>query len=178
MEWCENELLNVYYTRLDRRSIQCKRQRNLSIASSIPLSTIASTSPRKQLVEAAATVVLDQHPLGDNVPYHPISILMQAFSSGQDNVIEVLEMVADEFVKVQVPLDTVVWRIGDDSNELYVLEHGTLVLSIQSGFDSEGDSVMQVVETLLPGTMVGELEFLTERPRSCCLTASTDVVCW
>ncbi|KAJ3077467.1 hypothetical protein HK102_005206, partial [Quaeritorhiza haematococci] len=77
------------------------------------------------------------------------------------------------FERVEVPKGTMLWEAGDvPATELYVVETGELQLLIH-----DREYGYRVVETLLRGTMVGELEMLSNRPRTCRLAASKDLDC-
>ncbi|KAI8814169.1 sulfate transporter family-domain-containing protein [Cladochytrium replicatum] len=81
--------------------------------------------------------------------------------------------------RVDSPEPHVLWHPGDAPTELYVIEKGELVLVSQSEVESK-TSDTRVVETLLPGSMVGELEVFSGRPRTCRLQTREDieVVVW
>ncbi|KAH9276980.1 hypothetical protein BASA83_000495 [Batrachochytrium salamandrivorans] len=65
------------------------------------------------------------------------------------------------------------YTVGDEATELYVIEEGELVMVIPEKRDGE-----RVVETLLPGTMVGEMDMFTGRQRVCRLYATQDALVW
>ncbi|KAJ3279289.1 hypothetical protein HK104_001585 [Borealophlyctis nickersoniae] len=189
LEWCENRLLAAYYKR--------KSEKTMEIPGSTSENTIAayakspararlinghaavvesmSHTPREKEVMQAASLVLRENP-PPPVPatrkFHPVSILMQAFSEMTEYADELTDFCEDRFERVEVSKGTVLWVPGDEAKELYVLEEGELVLLIPDRKE------LKVVETLLPGTMVGELEMFSDRPRSCRLVANDDSVVW
>jgi CRP-like cAMP-binding protein len=70
---------------------------------------------------------------------------------------------------MEVGVSCVFYNFGDFADNLYVLEYGQLALKIRSG---------KIVQTLLPGTMIGGLEFFSNQNRTCSLVAISDAVVW
>ncbi|KAJ3040061.1 hypothetical protein HDV00_011510 [Rhizophlyctis rosea] len=187
LEWCENRLLAIYYKRRMERGGQTERvdiprERSASgssqNASNPPSYPFHHPTPREKQAFQAASLVLRENPpnsLANTSTFHPVSILMQAFSeasSSADYAHELAEFCENRFERMEIKRGTVLWMNGDDAKELFVVEAGELVLVIPD------QKELKVVETLLPGTMVGELEMFSDRPRSCRLIANDDSVVW
>ncbi|KAJ3057146.1 hypothetical protein HK097_000074 [Rhizophlyctis rosea] len=187
LEWCENRLLAIYYRRRTEKVLKSagvdipNKERTASAssngeASNPPTYPFAHTPREKQAVQAASLVLRENPPNTlPNTTFHPVSILMQAFSEAStsaDYARELADFCSNRFERTEVPKGTVLWTNGEDAKELYVVETGELVLVIPD------QNELKVVETLLPGTMVGELEMFSERPRSCRLIANDDTVVW
>ena len=173
LEWSENELLKVYYTRLNRE--------NASKSLPVPVDPLGSANsalftetPRNMHLQHAASYVMKEHPFEHRKSVaRPISVLLQAFAeiSGFENVLA--ELYETSFESVEVTEGTVLYDVGDLATELYVIEEGELIVSLPNGGAQE-----RVIETLLPGTMVGELELFCDRPRTCRLSAASNCILW
>ncbi|KAI9008395.1 sulfate transporter family-domain-containing protein [Gaertneriomyces semiglobifer] len=166
LEWCENQLLTTYYEKYALQSAS---------ATAVPYSIL---TPRRVEVQQAASLILREAPLVHHAQEKeellPVAILLQAFSDTGDCDDELLRFFEGRFQRVAVKSGTVLWLPGEDANELYIVEKGELVMGI-----TESDAGrIKVVETLLPGTMVGELEMFCGRPRACRLIASDDSLLW
>ncbi|KAJ1550802.1 hypothetical protein HK096_004923 [Nowakowskiella sp. JEL0078] len=119
-------------------------------------------TPRQFDVQHAAKIAIAEdkkRPLSQNL--HPIHILMNAVDDSVnleadfDNIFKIFER------KTLSP-GQILWLPGDDANELLIVEEGELI----SISETEDKSSERVVETLLSGTMIGELEMFSDRPRS------------
>lgn len=106
----------------------------------------------------------------------PTLLLMQAFSdlSEQDIPVEFYHKLGTYLESTTYARGQVVWKEGDPCDCLVVLEQGTL-RSLVSGIKEED----VVVETILPGTVVGELGlFIGSHHRARSLVAEQDSVLW
>ncbi|KAJ3008097.1 hypothetical protein HKX48_008773 [Thoreauomyces humboldtii] len=191
LEWCENQLLVTYYRRMAVKdgAVEASETRDIPKRPSRRLSKLDDASaglgvtPRQKQVHQAASLVLTDAPAPPQIStetFLPVALLLQAFSEPGDYDPELLHFCEGKFERLEVKKDAVLWIPGEDPNELYVVHEGELVLVIK---DNEAEAhgrhgAMKVVETLLPGTMVGELELFSNRPRTCRLVAATDAVVW
>lgn len=109
----------------------------------------------------------------------PIAIMTQAFGELSSRANPDLYMhLAPYFVRVTFTTGTTLWQPGDESCCLYIVEKGLLRSSmIETADDSERHQVM-AQESILPGTIVGELGLFTELPRTKSLTVDQDSVLW
>ncbi|KAJ3156911.1 hypothetical protein HDU86_003446 [Geranomyces michiganensis] len=169
--------------------------------------SIGGLTPRQREIDQAASLVLAEAPAPPALPprtttstsrssststttsptsistpttesFLPVALLLQAFSEPGDYDPELLHFCEGKFERVEVKKGTVMWVSGEDSKELYVVHDGELVLVIKDNDPRGKPGAMKVVETLLPGTMVGELELFSNRPRACRLVAASDAVVW
>ncbi|KAJ3254399.1 hypothetical protein HK103_007193 [Boothiomyces macroporosus] len=176
LEWCENYLLSTYY----RKSVQSdpKSVPNSSWNLSQMEPNIAST-PRGQQVSFAADLIIKAHPHATpisasfNNGHEPFRFLVQALSDTVSINKELLDAFGPKFEHQSYEAGELIYSAGSHSKALYIVESGELGLQVN---DSEKDS--RIVETLLPGTMVGELEMFSSRPRICSLVALSDATVW
>lgn len=139
---------------------------------------IAST-PRGQQVSFAADLIIKAHPHATpisasfNNGHEPFRFLIQALSDTVSINKELLDAFGPKFEHQSYEAGELIYSAGSHSKALYIVESGELGLQVN---DSEKDS--RIVETLLPGTMVGELEMFSSRPRICSLVALSDATVW
>ncbi|KAH9267575.1 hypothetical protein BASA84_000627 [Batrachochytrium salamandrivorans] len=139
-------------------------------------STPSLLPPRLQRTHAAASFVLKEHPHNNSTRgsvARPVSVLLQAFSEGSSFESLLGDLCGSNFELIEVQSGETLYTVGDEATELYVIEEGELVMVIPEKRDGE-----RVVETLLPGTMVGEMDMFTGRQRVCRLYATQDALVW
>ncbi|CAM0135823.1 unnamed protein product [Umbelopsis sp. WA50703] len=207
LEWCENILLQTYYAKhaalaQHRRhaSITSKgdgiklRAKGISDAKLFlsleavksdtlgegePLRGVIASSPRQNMLVEAVQKVFNDSPVVQSNMAQPIAIMTQAFGELSSRANPDMYMhLAPYFKRVTFPTGTVLWQPGDESCCLYIVEKGLLRSSmIETADDSERHQVM-AQESILPGTIVGELGLFTELPRTKSLTVDQDSVLW
>lgn len=109
----------------------------------------------------------------------PIAIMTQVFGELSSSANPDLYMhLAPYFSRVTIPTGSILWSPGEESNCLYIVEKGLLKSSMaELTEDSERPQVI-ATESILPGTIVGELGLFTETPRTKSLTVEQDSVLW
>jgi len=80
----------------------------------------------------------------------------------------------DAFYSVEAKKDDVVIRQGDVGHNFYIVEGGTLSVSVQHSKD--GPSIVH--QTVVPGKSFGELALLYNTPRAATVVALEDVKLW
>ncbi|KAJ3177179.1 hypothetical protein HDU87_004671 [Geranomyces variabilis] len=208
LEWCENQLLVTYYQKMAGRQGPPQPPPVAAAARPVPAAheaaaltglSLGGLTPRRREIDQAASLVLADAPAPPLPPatastttpkrtssssgtctesFLPVALLLQAFSEPGDYDPELLHFCEGKFERVEVKKGSVLWVAGEDPNELYVVHDGELVLVIKDNDPRGKPGAMKVVETLLPGTMVGELELFSNRPRACRLVAASDAVVW
>ncbi|KAI8332373.1 sulfate transporter family-domain-containing protein [Chlamydoabsidia padenii] len=181
LEWCENVLLKSYFLKKPHHPIPTPRnhdkaqqqQQHLNATSSTDMNQSTSTSPRHRMLSRAVQHLLQE--THDMIKPHanmsqPTLLLAQTFgdlmSSYQDHQsslsspppMEFYHTLAHYFEKRTYEAGATIWRQGDPCHFLIVLEQGSLRslmhLSSLNLLEEHGDVT---VETILPGTVVGEL---------------------
>jgi sulfate permease, SulP family len=138
------------------------------------------SSPRQQILhDAAATALKEERSLrvedaATPASQHfrqPMSLLMQIFHDLSDKNEDFWYKIAPMFKMEVIPAGTVLWNQGDESKEFYLLESGILraVYDLEHGI---------LVETIVAGTVCGELPFMSETRRSAKVSAEQDCVAW
>lgn len=122
----------------------------------------------------AASAVIRAHPRkfdSSSVPV-PIAIIMQAFPSSLGIKAMSFSQLGNAFIRMQILKDFVLYNVGELANTLYIVEEGELGLKLETR------NFTAIVETLMPGTMAGSLEFFAGQSHTCTLVALSDSVIW
>ena len=136
---------------------------------------LAKEMPKKRDTETC----LSDSPVVQSNMTQPIPIMTQAFgelSSGANPDLYI--HLVPYFERVTFPTGSVLWSPGEESAYLFIVEKGLLRSSmVELTEDSERRQVI-ACESILPGTIVGELGLFTESPRTKTLTVDQDSVLW
>ncbi|TPX53903.1 hypothetical protein SeMB42_g00542 [Synchytrium endobioticum] len=126
--------------------------------------SLIHASPRQVQVDEAAKQVVSTDPHMSTVPeeIHPVELLIRAFSRVSDASRDVLARLAPQFERTAVGPNGVMWEPNDESTELLVVESGDLLME----YIEVDRGAAKVVETCVPGVMIGELEMFAGRPRT------------
>ncbi|KAL1925362.1 uncharacterized protein VTP21DRAFT_245 [Calcarisporiella thermophila] len=201
LEWCENSLLQQYYRRL---SVLAKRRQQQTGTLDVPnarsynsdtgvLSQVGT--PRGALIDEATRLTMQQEaPLPQAHLAQPFALLWQVFQDiSPDMDHDLIYRLGAHFEGMKVERGRVLWNSGDEADALYVVEHGLLRVIHEFGLCNNdqdaprapvegkpmfGESVSQAFESILPGTMVGELSLFANRPHSTRLVADMDSDVW
>src|SRR5689334_1959963 len=104
----------------------------------------------------------------------PIDLLRNAFQELSSVGDDFYTRLAKYFHRVNVPAGAILWRQGDAPDCMYLVERG----SLRATFRVEEGNPARQVESILAGTMAGELGFFANRPRDATLVAEMDCVLW
>lgn len=80
------------------------------------------------------------------------------------------DILGPAFICIEIKAGTILFNAGDPAEALYIIQEGELGLKLSNN--------SQIVETMLPGTLVGGLELFANRSRACSLVALSDGVVW
>ncbi|KAJ9070854.1 hypothetical protein DSO57_1003317 [Entomophthora muscae] len=172
LEWCENTLLSNFYE-LTQAS---PAPRATSLIGNYPtIEAQYSSSPRdRQLHEAALKVhhqVCDTTSLVKNTR-QPLGLLLQAFQEVSDINYAALHRLSQYFEPIQMVRDQMLWRAGDNADALYIVEKGLLRINVTL---SKATGKSSATDSALPGTMVGEVTFLTNHKRTANAFVDSDI---
>jgi SulP family sulfate permease len=97
----------------------------------------------------------------------PYRTLRKAFSScgGTVDALVFEPIITNYLERVSFPTGTVLWRQGDPPNGLYVIESGVLRATYMFV-----NPAQQFEESMVAGTLAGELSALAEAPRNATVT--------
>ncbi|KAF7726256.1 hypothetical protein EC973_008966 [Apophysomyces ossiformis] len=175
LEWCENVLLQSYFARrpLQRLPYPVETGNGGQRPDTLPF----NGSPRHTMLSnAVQNSVIDTHTsqIHANMS-QPTQLLVQALGDLTERPcpVEFFHRLGSYFEREPVTRGKTLWREGDPCDYLLLLEHG----SLRSLMHVNHDEV--TVETILPGTVVGELGLFTSNAkRSRSLVVEQDSVIW
>ncbi|CAG8567623.1 12716_t:CDS:10 [Funneliformis caledonium] len=176
LEWCENMLLKAYYG----KSIAAPLKAN-QIAGALPQPKNLTPpkdiyqihSPRQHLVQTVGNLTLKEEKQARSVN-KLTAVLMEAFEEISQKDVEFFDRLGPYFREINVPSGAILWRQDSVPDCLYLVEKGILKATWRA---MESDQ-SRPVESILPGTMAGELGFFTGRSRDATLVAENDCVLW
>ncbi|CCG82242.1 Sulfate transporter family protein [Taphrina deformans PYCC 5710] len=178
LEACENALLEAFYY---SEELFSQSQVKASDTLDVPRDTLASLdlahSPRAHLLHRAAADTITTHKtqLNPSARYKnfapPLPLLLQVFQDLSSKREDFWHRLCPFFTREEIPSGRVLWKEGSEATCFYVLESGM----IRASYDLETG---QLVETIAPGTVAGELPFLSETPRTAELVTTMDSIVW
>ncbi|KAI9294301.1 hypothetical protein K502DRAFT_292471 [Neoconidiobolus thromboides FSU 785] len=171
LEWCENTLLsNFYQLAKQNNQVSSRLSTHLGTSGTYPLlEADYSSSPRNRQIEEAAIKVYSQiHETSSLIKNarQPLGLLLQAFQEIEDVNYPSLHQLAQYFEKVEYNFNDILWKSGDKPDAIYILENGLLRVKIPTMDPSTQSLVEYTMESILPGTFVGEVTFLTHYMRT------------
>lgn len=203
LEWTENAYLTVFYDNKARQrpSLQATEARGIDLPkmAKVPFSLAESfqNSPRRTLLARAGDENLhsgfvtygstlappaqspksppaaEEHHEAPRPFGQPLQILLQTLGPYTDAGTEFFQGVAPYFAQVVVETGHVLWRQGSASDGLYLIESGSLRATY--AFDEHAEAIH---ETMVAGTVAGDLSALSDTPRNATVVAERDCVLW
>jgi SulP family sulfate permease len=113
---------------------------------------------------------LDKHPENSSEPYNT---LLNAFSSYHDVDQNTFKQIAPYFERFTFPDGFVLWENNDAPDGLYIIESGILRASYKF---AEHSPVIE--ESMVSGTLAGELSALSGMPRNARVVVEQQAVLW
>nr|CAG8503113.1 14474_t:CDS:2 [Entrophospora candida] len=169
LEWCENSLLGTFYAKhrplySNNQLVGVQHQTTSSL-----LNDESFCSP--QVEDAGRSIFENEICLKSKNKF--VNILMKAFKEITNEKEEFFNFLVPYFTKEEIQKDSQLWSKGDDPNCIYVVEQGQLSTWIPAE-----NNKPNVIERILPLTMVGELGFFTDNQRPTNLETNTLCVLW
>ncbi|KAF7290582.1 Sulfate transporter family protein [Mycena indigotica] len=177
MEWTENAYLRAWFRSQKSETspyvIPGRQDSNLAYQESLAGSFVGS--PRRSHLRDAGhrTIANETRPTELGVAAEPYNTLVKAFSSYGDLDLEQFRPMLSYLERVTVAEGLVLWRQGDAADGLYIIESGTL--RAQYSFS---DHAPGIEESMVPGTLAGELSALSNLPRNASVVAERPAVLW
>ncbi|KAI9337871.1 sulfate transporter family-domain-containing protein [Zopfochytrium polystomum] len=175
LEYCENELLANLYRIESEEKLALSQSSTRSSDRMLTINTVGWDSPRSSQIRTAASAVL--HPRREkraSVTDHPVTNFFLSVEDGPLSNLPAADYahLARFFFEVEAPKGSLLWAAGSDSTELFIVETGELAQVT----NVRGKN--KIIESLLPGTMVGELELFSNRKHACRLVATERSILW
>ncbi|TDL16311.1 sulfate anion transporter [Rickenella mellea] len=136
--------------------------------------TIAQGGPPTYRANTSFILFLDEaeYPFQDDTP-DPFMTLTKAFSSYGELDRELFRPLVSYLKRMSVPEGLVLWQYGDESDGLYLIESGVLRASYKFTDHTDGFE-----ESMVGGTLAGELSALSGLPRNATCTVERQAVLW
>ncbi|KAK2462413.1 hypothetical protein APHAL10511_005719 [Amanita phalloides] len=175
MEWTENEYLHAWYRsqKAETTSIACKIPK---IRESNVVGTCGSMarSPRQlQLRDAATRTLASESRVLREYDEEPFIALRKIFSTFNEISFAEFYPLKAYLDRLALPLGHVLWRQGDVSDGLYIVESG--VLRATYAF---AEHTQNIEESMFAGTLAGELSALSDLPRNATAVVERPAVLW
>ena len=103
----------------------------------------------------------------------PLRILIQTFGAYCDGPVDFLRQLAPFFTDCVLLRGSTLWRQGDQADGLYLIESGSLRATYN--YEDHGELVQ---ETMVAGTIAGDLSTLSDTCRNATVVAERDCVLW
>jgi sulfate permease, SulP family len=183
LEACENEQLLAFKVRSEQLAKEAGNAANLSTSITVPSNLTSAdlsadalhNSPRRTQVAQATTTALREHDLSLPTKWasfaQPLPLILQAFKDVTSKDYEFWHRAVPYFTRQISPAGSVLYRRGDRPDGLYLLEDGILRAEheLEQG---------KYTESIVAGTIVGELPFFAETGRTATVIVEKDCVAW
>ncbi|KAG9312501.1 sulfate transporter family-domain-containing protein [Chiua virens] len=171
MEWTENAYLRAWFRAQKKETTPVAVLPGRQKVDVDFHETLFGSPRRLQLKDAGERTIAIE--LSTDVSAEPFHTLLKAF--GSFDVIDhaSLPALVPYFERVAFPADTVLWEKDDPPNGLYIIESGVLRASYKF---AEHTPVIE--ESMVSGTLAGELSALSGLPRNARVVVERDAVLW
>jgi SulP family sulfate permease len=112
-------------------------------------------------------------PLECGAGAEPYNTLVKAFSSYGEVDVEQFQKLTAYLERIPLPEGHVLWKQNDPSDGLYIVESGILRAVYKFS-----DHTLSIEESMVPGTLAGELSALSSLPRNATVVVEHSAVLW
>lgn len=181
LEWTENAYLRAWFSVTYQQKVERadkpiefpgKRQN-----SPIRLTESFQNSPRRNQLHDAGTRIMPPElaPNPQSPDTEPVNTLLKAFSSYATDLDESFYSQLVPYLKqVVVPGGHVLFSQDEEPDGLYLIEHGVM----RAVYRFKVNHAQPVEESMVSGTLAGELSALSKTPRNATVTAERECVLW
>ncbi|KAJ7675474.1 sulfate transporter family-domain-containing protein [Mycena rosella] len=178
MEWTENAYLRAWFRsqKSETSAYMLPGRQDANIAYQESLIGSFAGSPRRSHLRDAGhrTIANEIRPLEPpDISAEPYNTLVKAFSSYGDVNLEQFRPMLPYLRRMSVPEGLVLWKQDDPADGLYIIESG--VLRALYKFSDHSESIE---ESMVPGTLAGELSALANLPRNASVVVERTAVLW
>ncbi|KAI8053959.1 sulfate transporter family-domain-containing protein [Syncephalis plumigaleata] len=181
LEWCENSLLEAYYYRRQQRLQQRRQQQRqeqedeyeedeesnkVSLIINVHIYLSIYTI---DMIHNSSFIIKTEEIIHEEI--EPLIFLKQIFHGMPYCTDDVLARLSCYLEQQQVPAGQTLWHKGEPAEALYLVEQGVLHLLTET-------PLLIHSSRIIPGTMIGELELITESIHTSTLVTDTDVTLW
>ncbi|KAG8935275.1 hypothetical protein FRC01_003025 [Tulasnella sp. 417] len=181
LEWTENAYLRAWFSVTYQQKVERvdkpiefpgKRQN-----SPIRVTESFQNSPRRNQLHDAGTRIMPPESV-QTLQYpdaEPVNTMLKAFSSYATDLDESFYSQLVPYLKqVVVPGGHVLFSQDDEPDGLYLIEHGVM----RGVYRFKVEHAQPVEESMVSGTLAGELSALSKTPRNATVTAERECVLW
>ncbi|KAI0077979.1 hypothetical protein K474DRAFT_1594928 [Panus rudis PR-1116 ss-1] len=177
LEWTENAYLRAWFSSQKRETNAVAlpgREADVPLADAA--SSFSTSLRRSQLLEAGYRTIARDHsppdvPMSENP--EPSNTLVMAFSSYGPVTRETFRPLVPYLERMHVPEGFVLWTQGDPPDGLYIVESGILRATYRFA-----EYLSPTYETMVPGTLAGELSALSGLERNATCVVERQAVLW
>ncbi|KAK4687198.1 sulfate permease, SulP family, partial [Tremellales sp. Uapishka_1] len=183
LEWTENAYLTAFYENQKRETDSGPKQIDFPKISKPPFSLAESfqNSPRRSHLAKAGDDTLPYNPMHSpteptsSLPgfVQPLPILLQTFQAYTSESQDFFFTLMPYFLKHTIMSGQTLWRQKENADGLYLIEVGCLRATY--AYD---DHIESVQETMVSGTVAGDLSMLSDTKRNATVVAERDCVLW
>ncbi|KAJ7485150.1 sulfate transporter family-domain-containing protein [Mycena galericulata] len=177
MEWTENAYLRAWFQSQKSETsayvLPGRQDANIAYQESLVGSFVGS--PRRSHLRDVGHRTFDKEipPIAHNDSAEPYNTLVKAFSSYGDVNLDDFRPMMSYLQRMSFPEDFVLWKQADPADGLYIIESGVLRASYKFSDHSES-----IEESMVPGTLAGELSALSNLPRNASVVVERPAVLW
>ncbi|EIM84807.1 uncharacterized protein STEHIDRAFT_60168 [Stereum hirsutum FP-91666 SS1] len=178
LEWTENAYLRAWFlsNKAETKPVMLPgRQDGIQLE----LHEASPNSPRRSQLRDAGwrTMTRPSSPTGPNFDVHsePLNTLLQAFSSYGPLDLSSLDSLSAYLERISLTEGTILWHQGDAPDGLYLIESGVLRATYQF---AHGGGEGRVDESMVSGTLAGELSALSGMERNATVVVERNSVLW
>ncbi|KAF5375834.1 hypothetical protein D9615_008236 [Tricholomella constricta] len=180
MEWTENEYLRVWYVaqkyEVNSTAFALPGRPHRDFDSEEHFLNSLVSSPRRSYIHDVGnrTIANENHQVtGSERPSEPHNTLMKAFGSYGDLDPDLFRPIERYLKRMSVPEGEVLWKQDDPPDGLYIVESGVLRASYKFA-----EHLRCVEESMVPGTVAGELSALSSLPRNATVVVERAATLW
>ncbi|KAJ3529960.1 hypothetical protein NM688_g7780 [Phlebia brevispora] len=173
LEWTENGYLKAWFAaqKMETQAIELPGRQD----GSIRIEESVNTPRRAHLLTAGWRTIARDHSsefaaMDTSEPYQT---LIKAFSSYGAADREQFRPLVGYLERMSLPEGFVLWRQGDEPDGLYIVESGVLKAVYHFA-----EHTRPTMESMVPGTVAGELSALSDSPRNATCTVERPAVVW
>ncbi|KAJ7302360.1 sulfate transporter family-domain-containing protein [Mycena albidolilacea] len=174
MEWTENAYLRAWFrsqkSEVSTYMLPGRQDANLALQEA---GSFFGSPRRSHLNAAGHRTIANERPSESGVSAEPYNTLVKAFASYSDVDLEQFRPMLSYLQRMSVPEGLTLWRQNDPADGLYIIESGVLRASYKFSDHSEA-----IEESMVPGTLAGELSALSNSPRNASVVVERSAVLW
>ncbi|KAL1731933.1 sulfate transporter family-domain-containing protein [Schizophyllum commune] len=178
LEWTENMYLRTWFRsqKAETSALMLPGRQDGDIVAVEHLESMVG-SPRYSHIQDVGNRILsaDHHNSTDESAAHgePLDTLVKAFSSYSKLDPKRLQPITKYLERMRLPMGHVLWQQDDEPDGLYIIEAGIL-----RAIYHFSDPARSIEESMVPGTLAGELSALSGLPRNATTVVEQPAVVW